>query len=72
MLHIWSGENVMTVLYSITEKGRTNPGSIGGHLDRMMKKLAEKKELTIDQLNSVVKRHTESEAPMTITSWYLS
>ena len=62
----------MTILYSITDKGRTNLGSFGGHLDRMMKQLAAKKELSLDQLNSIVRRHSESETPMTVTSWYLS
>jgi hypothetical protein len=62
----------VTISYKLTEKGRSNLGSFGGHLDRMMKQLAAKKELTLEQLNAVVKRHTESSAPETITSWYLS
>jgi hypothetical protein len=49
----------MTVSYKLTEKGKTNLGSVGGHLDRMMKALASKGEMTLDELVAVVKRHSD-------------
>ena len=63
----------MTISYKLLAKGKKNLGSAGGHLDRMMKALAEakKNELTLDELVQVVKRHSDGE-PRSIASWYLS
>jgi hypothetical protein len=61
----------MTVLYSITEKGRNNLGSFGGHLDRILKALALKPR-TSEQLEKIVAKHSDSSTPSTISTWYCS
>jgi hypothetical protein len=61
----------MTITYKITPKGRDNQDSPGGHLGRMMKAIAAKKEMTLDELVAIVKRHSDGE-PRSITSWYCS
>lgn len=62
----------MEITYKITEKGKKSLGSFGkGHADRIMNALEDKKEMTLSELNTIVKRHTDSDAPMTITAWYL-
>ena len=61
----------MTISYKLLAKGKKNLGSVGGHLDRMMNALAEKGELTLDELVSIVRRHSDGE-PCSIASWYLS
>ena len=61
----------MTVSYKLTEKGRANQDSFGGHLSRMLRALAAKKEMTLDELVGIVRRHSDGE-PRSIASWYLS
>jgi hypothetical protein len=58
-------------IYSLTEKGKKNIGSCGGHSDRILRALASGPKESKD-LYKVVSRHTESDAPVTILSWYLS
>jgi hypothetical protein len=61
----------MTVQYSITPKGRDQANSFGGHLSRMLKSLMVKPR-TLEQLEKIVAAHSDSDAPMTLVSWYLS
>ena len=61
----------MTVQYSITPKGRDQANSFGGHLSRCLKALCVKPR-TLAQLEKIVAAHSESDAPMTLVSWYMS
>ena len=61
----------MKVQYSISERGRANLGSVGGHLDRMLKALAVKPR-TSAELEKIVAKESNSPRPVTLSSWYLS
>jgi hypothetical protein len=58
-------------MFHITQKGRKFIGTASGHVDRILKSLNDSPK-EFGELLPIVRRHSHSEEPERILSWYLT